>query len=133
MAQLRNGAGLDGEAPADVGVAGELLLEYLDRHIPPEHGIACAVDHCHAADADHIDQLIAAAEQPADILVVFHERSRLLFRAAGKQRDRNIISSAALKWEGQQLPALIFERACLCKHLCDFFVLDHAGQTVRAQ
>ena len=133
MAELCNSTGLDGKTLADVGVLGERLLEDLDRHVSSEYGIARAVDHRHAAYADHIDQLIAAAEQPADILVVIHERSRLLFRAAGKQRDRNIIAAAALKREGQQLPALILERACACKHLGDLLVLDHAGQAIRAQ
>ena len=69
MAELGDRLGLDREPLADIRVPGVFVLEYFYGDITVEHMAARAVDDRHAAHADHVDDLIPAAEQFADILI----------------------------------------------------------------
>lgn len=69
MAELGDCLRLDGKPLADIRVPGIFVLEYLNGDIAVEHVAARAVDDRHTAYADHVDDLIPAAEQFADILI----------------------------------------------------------------
>src|SRR5690242_17597434 len=57
--------GLAAEAREAGGVAGDRIRENLDRHVPPELGVAGAVDNAHAAGAEpFLDPVVR--QRPAD-------------------------------------------------------------------
>ena len=60
------GLGLTQEAPAVGLLERELLAEELDRHVAPDHLVACAIDRAHAARADALDDHVATADGSAD-------------------------------------------------------------------
>ena len=131
VAQLGNGARLNGEPLADIRVLRELLFEHLECHIAPENGIPRPVNDRHAADADDFFNLIASAEHTADIFI--HIPSRSLLFAEGEQRNGDVVAAAAVKRQLQQRVTGQLERRRVCQHLRDPAVLRHAGQTVRAE
>ena len=131
VAQLGNGARLNGEPLADIRVLRELLFEHLECHIAPENGIPRPVNDRHAADADDLLNLIASAEHTADIFI--HSPSRSLLFTKGEQRNGDVVAAAAVKCQLQQRVTGQLERRRVCQHLRDPAVLRHAGQTVRAE
>ena len=128
VAQLGNGARLNGEPLADIRVLRELLFEHLECHIAPENGIPRPVNDRHAADADDFLNLIASAEHTADIFI--HSPSRSLLFTEGEQRNGDVVAAAAVKRQLQQRVTGQLERRRVCQHLRDPAVLRHAGQTV---
>ena len=100
VAQLGNGARLNGEPLADIRVLRELFFEHLECHIAPENGIPRPVNDRHAADADDFLNLIASAEHTADIFI--HNPSRSLLFAEGEQRNGDVVAAAAVKRQLQQ-------------------------------
>ena len=131
VAQLGNGARLNGEPLADIRVLRELFFEHLECHIAPENGIPRPVNDRHAANADDFLNLIASAEHTADIFI--HSPSRSLLFAEGEQRNGDVVAAAAVKRQLQQRVTGQLERRRVCQHLRDPAVLRHAGQTVRAE
>ena len=131
VAQLGNGARLNGEPLADIRVLRELFFEHLECHIAPENGIPRPINDRHAADADDFLNLIASAEHTADIFI--HSPSRSLLFAEGEQRNGDVVAAAAVKRQLQQRVTGQLERRRVCQHLRDPAVLRHAGQTVRAE
>ena len=57
------------EAPAELFVLGQLLLEDLHRHKPVESVALCLVYNGHAAAPDNLQNLIAVIEHFADIFI----------------------------------------------------------------
>jgi hypothetical protein len=64
--ELRDGARLAAEALDVVAVAGELLVQHLERDVALEQLVVRAVDARHAAGADEFLQLVAFGDQLAD-------------------------------------------------------------------
>ncbi len=60
MRQLRNRSRFAFEALTVIGIAGELGLQYLDRHVAAQPRVACAIDLAHPAGAERGNQLETA-------------------------------------------------------------------------
>ena len=65
----RDGLGFIVEAAAEIRVAREIAFQYLDRHKAVEPVALGLIDHCHAAAADQLKQLIAVVQHSADHLI----------------------------------------------------------------
>ena len=64
-----NGLGLLVEAAAELGVRGQVFFQDLDGNKPMQPMAIGFVDHRHAADADHVQDLISVIEHFTDVLI----------------------------------------------------------------
>ena len=69
VGEHRDGLGFVVEAAAEIRVAREIAFQYLDRHKAVEPVALGLIDHCHAAAADQLKQLIAVVQHSADHLI----------------------------------------------------------------
>ena len=84
MVELAGRARLGDEAKRRVLVREQVRVDDLDRDRAPERALLGAVDAAHAADADQVEDVVAARQRPADELVLVVRADRAHREAAGR-------------------------------------------------